>query len=83
MSTTCIQLSVSSLLVNVDAPTGELRVEVLDETGNVVAQSETLSGDLLRHRVKWAEGNIAGMKAQNVSLRFTLRNAQFYSYWLE
>jgi hypothetical protein len=76
-------VTAGSLLVNVDAPTGELCVEVLDETGNVVAQSEPLSGDLLRHRVKWDEGNIAGMKAQNVSLRFTLRNAQFYSYWLE
>jgi hypothetical protein len=72
-----------TLLVNVDAPTGELRVEVLDGKGKVVAQSEPLSGDLLRKQVKWAEGNIAGMKAQTVSLRFTLRDGQFYSYWLE
>jgi hypothetical protein len=76
-------VTASSLLVNVDAPTGELRVEVLDGNGKIVAQSEPLSGDLLRHRVKWAEGNIAEMKAQDVSLRFTLRDAQFYSYWLE
>jgi hypothetical protein len=76
-------VAADSLLVNVDAPTGELRVDVLDGEGKVVAQSETLSGDLLRHRVKWTEGNIAGMKSQIVSLRFTLRNAQFYSYWLE
>ena len=51
--------------------------------GQVVALSEPLTGDLLREPVKWAEGNIAEMKARNVSLRFTLRNAQFYSYWLE
>ena len=29
------------------------------------------------------EGDIAQLKGQTVSLRFTLRNAQFYSYWLE
>ena len=73
----------AKLFVNVDAPKGELRVEMLDVTGRAVARSEPLSGDLLREPVTWAEGNIAKMKVQNVSLRFTLRNGQFYSYWLE
>ena len=73
----------SKLFVNVDAPKGNLRVEVLDGEGNVVARSEPLSGDLLREPVKWAKGNIADLKGQTASLRFTLRNGQFYSYWLE
>ena len=77
------KLSGTKLHVNVDAPKGELRVEVLDGEGKVVAQSEPLSGDLLREPVKWAEGNIADLKGQTASLRFTLRNGQFYSYWLE
>jgi hypothetical protein len=71
------------LLVNVDARRGELRVEVFSEDGNVVARSEPLTGDLLREPVKWAEGEIADLKGRTVSLRFTLRNGQFYSYWLE
>jgi hypothetical protein len=58
-------------------------VEMLDGAGKVVAQSEPLSGDLLHEPVTWAEGTIAKMKAQKVSLRFTLRGGQFYSYWLE
>jgi len=73
----------SKLFVNVDASKGELRVDVLDGAGKVVAQSEPLSGDLLREPVTWARGNIAEMEAQKVSLRFTLRGGQFYSYWLE
>ena len=77
------KLSGSTLFVNVDAVKGELRVEVLDGEAKVVAQSEPLSGDLLREPVKWAEGNIADFKDQTVSLRFMLRNGQFYSYWLE
>jgi len=73
----------SELFVNVDAPKGELRVDVLDGAGKAVAQSKPLNGDLLSEQVAWAEGTIAKMKGQNVSLRFTLRDGQFYSYWLE
>ena len=73
----------SKLFVNVDAPKGNLRVEVLDGEDKVVAQSVPLSGDLLREPVKWTDGNIADLKGQTASLRFTLRNGQFYSYWLE
>ena len=71
------------LHVNVDAPKGELRVELLNGDGNVVAKSKPLTGDLLRELVTWAEGNIADLKDQTASLRFTLRNGQFYSYWLK
>ena len=56
---------------------------MLADMGAEVVKIEPLSGDLLREPVTWAEGNIAKMKVQNVSLRFTLRGGQFYSYWLE
>ncbi len=77
------KLSGSKLFVNVDASKGDLRVEMLDSAGKIVARSELLRGDLLREPVNWAEDNIAGMKSPIVSLRFTLHDAQFYSYWLE
>ena len=73
----------SNLLVNVDAFKGELRVEVLDEEGGVAAKSEPLTGDLIGEAVKWAEGNLADIKGQTVSLRFALRNGELYSYWVE
>ena len=77
------ELPGSKLFVNVDAQKGELRVEVLDGEGQIVAQSEPMSGDLLREPVNWAAGNFTDLKGQTASLRFTLSNAQFYSYWLE
>ena len=77
------KLSGSTLFVNVDAVKGELRVEFLNGDGNVVAKSKPLTGDVLREPVTWAEGDIADLKGRTASLRFTLRNGQFYSYWLE
>ncbi len=83
IQTGSFKLPGTKLFVNVDALKGDLRVELLNGDGKAVAKSEPLTGDLLREPVKWVEGDIAGMKAQNVSLRFTLRNGQFYSYWVE
>lgn len=71
------------LVVNVDAPAGELRVEALNAAQEVVARSAPLAGDLPHEPVTWNEGNLADAKDQTVSLRFTLRGGQFYSYWLE
>ncbi len=73
----------SRLFVNVDAARGELRVEVLDATGQVLAGSTALQGDLPSSQVEWRQGNVAGLKGQVVRLRFTLRNARCYSYWMQ
>ena len=83
MLTEPFKLPGTKLLGNVDAPKGELRGELLNGDGNVVAKSKPLTGDVLREPVTWAEGNIADLKGRTASLRFTLRNGQFYSYWLE
>ena len=77
------RVSGNELLVNVNTLDGELRAEVLDADGTVVARSDPLKGDLLREPVRWKTSDIADMKGQTVSLRFTLRDAQFYSYWIE
>lgn len=74
----------SQLFVNVDASRGgDLIAELLNGAGEVVARSARLTGDQLRGPVQWAAGDIADLKGQTASLRFTLRNAEFYSYWLE
>jgi len=75
-------LTGDKLSVNVDALNGELGVEVLDEHHTVLAVSAPVTGDLLRGKVDWRQGNLVDLKGQTVSLRFTLRNAKFYSYWL-
>ncbi len=75
------ELNVSRLFVNVDAPDGELQVEVLDADRSV-ARSYPINGDLLRAEVTWFEGGIDGLRGPT-SLRFTLRNGHLYSYWFE
>jgi len=77
------RMSGHALFVNVDAPKGELRVEVLGRDGNVLAVSAALVGDSPRARVKWKRGSVARLSGQMVRLRFALRNASLYSYWLE
>jgi len=71
------------LFVNFDAPKGQLRVEAVDANGEVLATSAPMKGDVLSGEVKWQEGSIADLKDKAVSLRFTLSNASFYSFWLE
>ena len=77
------KLPASKLFVNVEAFKGELRIEVVGESADVLAISEPMKGDLLRGEVTWQKGDLAVLKGKAVSLRFTLRNASLYSYWLQ
>lgn len=74
----------SRLFANVQTKEhGELYAEVLDQTGTVVATSLPLTSDLPRGELRWTQGSLAPRNEQIVRLRFTLRNASFYSYWIE
>ena len=72
-----------AMFVNADAFKGEIRAEVLDKEGRVVAMSAPMEGDQLRGKLQWRKGNIADVKGKTVSIRFRLRNAAFYSYWFD
>ncbi len=74
-------LPAGKLWVNLDAPEGDLRVEVLDAEGKVRGVSGRLKGDLKQAEVSWQSGDISGLSGQSVSLRFRVRQARFYSYW--
>ncbi|UCH33802.1 MAG: hypothetical protein JSV65_14720, partial [Armatimonadota bacterium] len=77
------KMSGRALFVNVDAPNGELRVDVLGRDGKVLAASAAVVGYSPNARVKWRHGSVASLSGQMVSLRFALRKASLYSYWLE
>ena len=76
-------LSGKSLLVNVDAAGGELRAEVLDCEGKETAVSVPINEDQPSAQVLWERGDMAGQYDKEISLRFSLRDARFYSYWIE
>ena len=71
------------LYVNANTQDGTLRVDVLDEENKVLAMSQNVAHDAVRHELKWRKGDLAGLTGQSVILRFTLRNARLYSYWFE
>ena len=77
------KLKGKKLFVNVDALKGELRVALLGPKGKVLATSAPVEGDHPRGEVKWKKGSIAALKGKEAKLRFTLHNADFYSYWLQ
>ena len=71
------------LYANVDATEGALKVETLDDKRHRLAVSEPVVGDQTRAQIRWKTGDLASDTRQNVALRFTLRNANLYSFWLE
>ncbi len=76
------------LFVNLDAPEGELRVDVLDEDGDVIAPFAAencipLRCDSTRRRVAWdGGGDLARLGGRAVKFRFHLRRGRLYSFWV-
>ena len=76
-------LAAPRLFVNVDARGGECRVEALDGGGNPAARSAPIGDDRTDCEVEWEQGSVEQLLGREVRLRFTLRSARLYSYWLE
>lgn len=88
LTTRPVKFSGEHLFVNVNAPQGELRVEVLTlENKNygpyTAANCEPIRGDVTRQRVTWKGiDSLARASNKNVKLRFTLTNGSLYSFWI-
>jgi len=76
------------LFVNVDCPKGVLKVEVLNEDGEVIEpftfeDCEAISTDTTLAQVNWREGCDIGPLARSpVRFRFHLRSGSLYSFWV-
>jgi hypothetical protein len=76
------------LFVNLDAPDGELRVEVLDREGRIVpsyAADRTIPvrGDATRARVTWiGAADLTAVAGQPVRFRFQLTRGRLYAFWV-
>jgi len=76
------------LFVNLDAPEGELRVEVLDRDGRPIpgldlARCRPVTGDSTRSRVTWeGAAELAEVADQPVRFRFHLTRGRLYSFWV-
>jgi len=76
------------LFVNVDAPEGELRAEVIDERGEPMAPFTRaacvpVAADATKHAVRWtASDDLSALAGRAVRFRFTLRHGSLYAFWV-
>ncbi|MEA2735938.1 MAG: hypothetical protein QOE14_2389 [Humisphaera sp.] len=60
---------------------GSVRVELQDESGKPLAESEAIYGDELEQSISWKSDNaIAAQAGKPVRLRFVLRDADVYAF---
>lgn len=76
------------LFVNVDAAAGELRVEMLDDKGEVLAPYRAadcvpVRADKTLQRVVWKDAvDLGKLSGKTVKLRFHLTNGKLYAFWV-
>lgn len=74
--------------VNADVADGELRVEVLDDRGEVLAPFTSancapIRADKTRHPVSWrGADDLSRLAGKTVQFRFQLRNGRLYAFWV-
>lgn len=75
-----------TLVLNVNANQGTIRVEAIDALGRAIKgfskdDCQPITGDNVRHIVSWKTGtNCHPLQARPIKLRFHLKNAQLYSF---
>ena len=89
LTTRPLVMSGDRLWVNLDAPEGRIRVEVLDAGGRPVpgfsgGDSLSLSGDRTRFPIRWnGSDSMTRLNGQTVVLRIHLRKGSLYALWTE
>lgn len=86
LTTRLITFSGSHLFVNTDVA-GELRAEVLDESGQPIApftrqNSKPLRVNQTKAVMEWAGGSLAQLTGRRVKLRFWLDEGRLYAFWI-
>jgi hypothetical protein len=88
LTTRPVSFSGKYLFVNIDAPKGELRVEILDEKNNVIAPFTRencipITVDKTFRAVVWkGVENLSALSGKPIKFRFYLKNGKLYSFWV-
>jgi hypothetical protein len=83
-----VRFSGKYLFVNVDAPEGELRVEVCGEDGQPLKgfarnACHPVNGDTCRQLVTWNSGqDLSALAGKALRFRFHLRKGRLYAFWV-
>ncbi len=80
LTTRPVKFKGKHLFVNANA---EVRVEVFDEAGKVVAISKPTAGDSTKQRIEWTDrADLSAFSGKPVRFRFSLGNGALYSFWV-
>ena len=88
LTTKPLTFSGKYMFVNLDAPEGELRVEVQGEDGRKInpftfENCEPISADSTIGGVRWREAeDLSPLIGKRVRFKFHLKNGKFYSFWV-
>lgn len=88
VTTRPVKFSGKHLFVNVAAPRGELRAEVLDEAGKIIApftaaNCRPVRGDSTLQAITWqGAADLSKLAGKPVRFRFHLRQGQLYAFWV-
>jgi hypothetical protein len=88
LTTRPLTFSGRQLFVNLAAPHGELRVEILDEQNQVIApfsaaNCEPITADKTKQVVHWKNGgDLSAVAGKPVKFRFHLTNGKLYAFWV-
>jgi hypothetical protein len=88
LTTRPVRFSGEQLFVNVElADGGELRAEILDGGGAVIAPFDRstcvpVTAGGTRQRVTWRAGTLKAVAGKAVRIRFTLTAGNLYSFWV-
>jgi hypothetical protein len=87
LTTKVVKVSNDGLYLNADASKGEVRVEVLNESGKPIsgfakADCTPMKADSTRWLVHWSEP-LTKLAGRNVQLKFYVRQASLYSFAID
>jgi len=83
LTTRAVSFQGAHLFVNLDAPKGQLRVELIDENGTVAAVSQPISGDKTKQLIVWEKADdLRAFAGRPMRFRFHLTAGRLYSFWV-
>ena len=88
LTTRALRFGGKHLFVNVDNPSGGLRVEILDSRGKLIPPFSCencvpVAADKTLHAVRWKDtGDLSGLSGKEVKFRFHLSGGKLYAFWV-
>ena len=77
-----------ALAMNAEALDGEIRAELLDDTGSVIEGYElgsctSFTGDSLAAELVWKDRSLEPLLGKAIKIRFHLEKASLYAFWFK